>query len=151
MKFIFDALIQIRTNCWRAIEHLSIEQLHKIPQGCNNNIAWNLGHMVTSQQLLTYAKCNLPLLIPDEYLPLFRKDTSPKDWAKPADIEEMRRIFAHSNDMFYRDYVSNKFQNYQAYTTSSGLTLKHIDDALIYNYGHETLHYGVILMLRKLV
>jgi uncharacterized damage-inducible protein DinB len=32
------------------ISHLSVEQLNKVPTGFNNNIIWNLGHMIAAQQ-----------------------------------------------------------------------------------------------------
>ncbi|MCB0460976.1 MAG: DinB family protein, partial [Flavobacteriaceae bacterium] len=36
------------------IEGLSIMQLNKIPQGFKNNIAWNVAHLLVTQQLLCY-------------------------------------------------------------------------------------------------
>jgi hypothetical protein len=151
MDFIFDALIQIRGNAWKAVEGYTEEQLNKIPEGFGNNIAWNLGHMVASQQSLCYRLANVPMLTPDSFLSLYKKGTSPKNWTAPADMKEIKAMFEKTNELFYEDYKKGVFANYTEYKTSSGIVLKNINDALIYNYGHENLHYGVILSLRKLV
>lgn len=149
--FIFEVNSLIRENCLKAIENLSEEQLNKIPQGLNNNIAWNLGHMVASQQILCYRLGNAPLYVPDAYLSLYKKDTSPKNWTAPADIKEIKEYFKITSAAFEADYNKKIFSNFSEYKTSAGALLKNIDDALVYNYGHENLHYGVILNLRKLV
>ncbi len=151
MKFLFEALDQFRANSWKAIEGYSEEQLNKIPEGHGNNLAWNLGHMVASQQGLCYRLGGVPLLVPDSFIQLYKKDSSPKTWTKPADMKEIKHYFEVTSAVFQKDYKDNKFKNYTEYKTSSGATLKTIEDGLIYNYGHENLHYGVILSLRKLV
>ena len=151
MKFIFDALDQFRANSWKAVEGLSEEQLNKIPDGYGNNLAWNLGHMVASQQGLCYRLSATPLLVPDSFIAQYKKDSSPKGWTKPADLKEIKQYFEVTSAAFQKDYESGKLNNYTEYKTSSGATLKTIEDALIYNYGHENLHYGVILSLKKLV
>ena len=38
----------------RGIENLSDEQLLKIAEGSKNNILWNLGHIIVTQQVLHY-------------------------------------------------------------------------------------------------
>jgi hypothetical protein len=151
MKFVFDTLNIIRANTWKAVEGYSEEQLNLIPQGMNNNIAWNLGHMITSQQLLCYKNGGAEILIPESFLPLFRKDTSPKDWTKPADLKEIKHYFELTSEAFSKDYDKKIFNGYKEYKTSAGATLSKTEDAIIYNYGHENLHYGTILALRKLV
>jgi len=151
MKFTFEALDQFRANSWKAIEGLSEEQLNLIPTGQNNNIAWNLGHMVASQQGLCYRMSGAPLLVPAEFIALYKKDSSPKDWTKAADLKEIKHYFEITSATFLKDYENKILNNYIEYKTSSGVTLRTIEDALIYNYGHENLHYGVILNLRKSV
>ncbi len=151
MEFIFETLKQIRANTWKAIDGYSEEQLNKIPEGFGNNIAWNLGHMVATQQILCYKLSGANVLLPDSFISLYKKDSSPKDWTKPADLKEIKNYFEVTNEAFLADYVKNILNNYKPYTTSAGVTLNTIEDALIYNYGHENLHYGVILNLKKLV
>jgi hypothetical protein len=151
MKFIFETLNKIRANSWKALDGYSEEQLNKIPEGFGNNIVWNLGHMVASQQILCYKLGGAPILVDDTFVSLYRKDTSPKNWTKPADLKEIKHYFEMTSEAFSKDYEKKIFTNYQPYTTSAGVTLNTIEDALIYNYGHENLHYGVILNLRKLV
>ena len=151
MEFIFETLKQIRSNALKSIEGYSIEQLNKIPEGFGNNISWNLGHMVATQQILCYKLSGASLLLPEDFISLYKKDSSPKTWSKPASIEEIKKYFTLTNEAFALDYSKKIFANYKPYTTSAGVTLNTIEDALIYNYGHENLHYGVILTLKKLV
>ncbi len=151
MKFIFNTLQTIRTNTWKAIDGYSEEQLGIIPEGFGNNIAWNLGHMVATQQILCYKNGGAQMLLPESFIALYKKDSSPKNWTKPADLKEIKHYFDLTSEAFPKDYEKNAFSAYASYTTSAGVTLAGIEDALIYNYGHENLHYGVILALRKLV
>jgi len=151
MNFIFDALIQIRANSIKAIENLSEQQLNKIPEGFGNNIIWNLGHMVASQQILCYKLGGAQMLVSDDFIASFKKDSSPKNWTKSVSLQEVKTFFDLTNNTFQKDYKSGLFKNYSEYKTSSGLVLRSIEDALVYSYGHENLHYGVILNLKKLV
>lgn len=151
MNFIFNALIQIRNNSLKAVEGYSTEQLNTIPKGFGNNIIWNLGHMVASQQILCYKLGGAPMLLPDDFIAKYKKDSSPKDWTKLVEISEVKNYFELTNNAFAKDYEGKIFSNYNEYKTSSGIVLKSAEDALIYNYGHENLHYGVILALKKLV
>ena len=151
MRFIFEALLTLRKNTLNSIAHLSDEQLHIIPAGLNNHIAWNLGHMVASQQGLCYRLGNVPLLVPQDFIEKYKKGSHPKEWTSPANIDQIREYFALTSSRFEEDYAKGLFANFTEYPTSSGMVLKNIDDSVVYNYGHENLHYGVILNLRKLV
>ena len=50
----FEALKKSRELVLKKIDGLSLEQLHKIPDGFKNSIAWNVAHLVVTQQLLHY-------------------------------------------------------------------------------------------------
>lgn len=151
MNFIFETLNKIRSNAWDSVKGYSEEEMGLIPEGFNNNIAWNLGHMVASQQLLCYRNGGAEPLLPDSFLALYRKGTSPRDWIKAADLKEIKHYFEITSEAFGKDYERKIFTGLSPYTTSAGVTLTSIDEAVLYNYGHENLHYGVILSLRKLV
>ncbi|HIB53772.1 MAG TPA: DinB family protein [Nitrospirales bacterium] len=62
----------------RELEGLTDEQMVYIPEGREDNILWNVGHLLCSISRLTYVFSGHPLPIPEGYLALFGKDTSGK-------------------------------------------------------------------------
>lgn len=130
---------------------LSPEQLFEIPEGRSNNIAWNLGHILTVQQRLVYGLSSLPMYIPDHYPAFFGKDTSPDDWSEPVDVPEILRLLSETADHFVRDVEADRFQTYSAFTTSTRVEIKDAADAAAFNHFHEGVHVGIILSIRRQV
>ena len=62
MKYHFETLNITRNNIINAIEGLSLEELNTVPKGFNNNVIWNVGHVVATQQLLCYKFSGLKCL-----------------------------------------------------------------------------------------
>ncbi|RZL12338.1 MAG: DinB family protein, partial [Pedobacter sp.] len=54
MENILRIIKACRTKWLSTIEELSTEQMNFIPVGFKNNLAWQLGHVVVSQQILCY-------------------------------------------------------------------------------------------------
>ena len=50
-----------------------------------------------------------------------------------------------------KDFDADLFSDYTPYTTSFGLDLKNIQDAIIFNNMHETLHYGYIMAQKRAI
>jgi len=50
MKKEIERLKKTRIFLLDLIKDLTTEQLNEIPKGFNNNIIWNLGHLIASQQ-----------------------------------------------------------------------------------------------------
>ena len=150
MSFLFEANQTLRAKITAIVKNLSIEQLHTIPKGLNNNIVWNIGHIVASQQILCYKLGNANLLVPDSFIEKYRKGTSPKNWTHFEDYNQLEEYMELTNTI-KEHYQKNLFVQYTEYETSMGFKLITIEDALIYNYGHENLHYGTILNLIKLL
>jgi len=44
-EFLFDQLKIIRNNTINAVKELSQNQAVEVPEGFNNSILWNLGHI----------------------------------------------------------------------------------------------------------
>ena len=57
----------------KLIESYSIEQLNKIPEGFSNNLIWNLGHIIVSQQGLVYRLSGLPVNVSEEITNKYKK------------------------------------------------------------------------------
>lgn len=147
----FDTLKKSRILILKIIEGLSIEQLNKIPEGFKNNIAWNIAHLVVTQQLLCYKLAGLKCLISDEMITNFQKGTKPTYTISEAEFKEIKTLFLALPEKLTADYEKGIFTEYNEYTTSVAVTLKNVSDALTFNLLHEGIHLGIILQLKKFV
>ncbi|MDG1805195.1 DinB family protein [Flavicella sp.] len=151
MEHIFDSLSKGRVLMLKLIDGLSMEQLNKTPEGSNNNIVWNIAHLVVTQQLLCYKLSGLPCLVSDEMIELYRKGTAPTKVVTKEEFDEIKSLFISLPLKFEEDYKKRIFQEYSAYTTSVNVTLEDIKSAATFNLFHEGIHLGAVLGLRKLV
>ncbi|MEM1176794.1 MAG: DinB family protein [Acidobacteriota bacterium] len=128
------------------------EELVRIPTGFNNNVLWHLGHLAVTQQLLCYQMAGVPMVIDDAWVGLFRKGTSPRDWAADASIPDYDEIVAQLHGLATRlreDYDAGLFTGYKPYGTSAGVQLDSIEDAIVFNSFHEGIHVGYLMALRR--
>ena len=151
MKIEFEILLKSRKLILEFIDGLSMEQLNKIPEGFNNNIAWNIAHLVVTQQLLCYNFSGLEMAVSDEMVTTFRKGTAPQKVVSKEDFEVYKKLFIELPLQLEEDYRMNIFKNYQEYTTSLDVKIIDIDFAIAFNSYHEGIHLGVILGIAKLI
>jgi len=151
MNTEFDVLKKSREMVLKRVEGLTLEQLHKIPDGFNNNIAWNVAHLVVTQQLLHYKLSGLDCLIPDELIDKYKKGTSPSEEFTQEEFDEVKELLVGLPNTLEEDYNEGIFKSYKEYQTSTGFVLIDIDVAIAFNNLHEGLHLGVIMALLKLV
>jgi len=151
MKTQFDILRKVRELVVKNLNGLSLEQLHTIPVGFKNNIAWNVAHLVVTQQLLHYKLSGNDCLVLDELIEANRKGTSPSEQFTQEEFDEILDLLKGLPDTLEEDYNEGIFTEYNEYPTSTGFVLDSIDTAIAFNNMHESLHLGVIMSLRKLV
>lgn len=132
-------------------ENYTLEQLNKIPEGFNNNLFWNIAHVVITQQLLVYKLSGLPMVISDELVEKYRKGTKPEQDATQEEVDYIRSLVFSTVDQLEEDYNNGVFVNYQEYPTSTGFILKSAKGAINFNNFHEGLHLGVLMSIRKFV
>jgi hypothetical protein len=133
------------------LKELSDEQLNTIPKGFSNNIIWNLGHMMVSQQLLCYKLSGLDCGISDTLIDRYKTGSRPNDITTHNEVESIKTNFLTLAENLKHDYSDKKFKVYATYTTRIKTTLNSIDDAIVFNTYHEGIHLGIILQLLKLV
>ena len=149
MDWTFDVLLKNRTILKSFIESFSLEELNKIPQGFNNNIIWNIAHLIASQQVLIYKLSGLPTLISDDMIEMFRKGSKPQRDLTQKEVDEIKGLLFSTVEKTKEDYKIGVFKSYQSYTTSTNSTLTNVEDALSFNNFHEGIHLGYILALKK--
>jgi len=151
MKHQFVNLKKGRMLMLKVIDGLTIEQVNTVPKGFNNNIAWNVAHLVVTQQLLCYKLSGLPCAVSDEMIAAYKKGTSPSKEISSEEFEEVKKLFVSLPVRFEEDYDAGLFKAYNEYTTSVGVTLSDIETACSFNLFHEGIHLGVLLALKRLV
>ncbi len=149
MKTQFDVLRKSRDLILKEIEDLTLEQLHIIPTGFKNNIAWNFAHLVVTQQLLNYKLSGLNCLCPDELIEAYKKGTVPTKTFTEEEFEEVKELFLGLPDTLEEDYEAGIFEEYNEYPTSTGFVLTSIESAISFNNFHEGIHYGIIRSIKK--
>ncbi len=140
-----------RENTLALIENLSDEQLNFIPEKFNNNLIWNLGHLVVTQQLLCYRLAGLECAVNDEMIQSYRKGTKPETNASKEEIALIKQLSLSLIDSTQKDLEAGVFKNYTPYMTSFRVELTSTEDAIIFNNIHETMHYGYMRALCKLM
>ncbi len=133
------------------LDTIPIEKLNKIPEGFNNNIIWNIAHIVVVQQMLTYKLSGLPMLVSDEMVAKYMRGTKPSQDVSQSEIDEIKFLLFETINKTEVDFNAGIFQNFQEFTSLSGFTMRNIDDALCFNYYHEAVHTGMIMSLKKFV
>lgn len=142
----------IREKFLHSISTLSTEQLNAIPAGMNNNIAWHLGHLVVSTEILCYVRSGVQA---DRMIPLadkYRNGTKPEAWIEAEEIRQLKERLLGSIDAVERDYNNGVFAEVQPYATHTfGVQLQNIEEVLECCALHDTLHWGNVSMMKKLV
>ncbi|MBJ6368258.1 DinB family protein [Snuella sedimenti] len=152
MDFTFEVLNNTRRFFKNFIENTSLEDLNKIPKGFNNNVIWNIGHIVVTGQLLAYKLSGLPLMIDDVLVANYMKGTRPERAVSQAEVDEIKDLLFATVKQTEADYKDKKFVNFQEYTVSTtGNTLTDIDNALEFILFHEGMHLGYVMALLRAI
>ncbi len=146
-----EVLTTLRQRVQELSGKISEDKFFQIPTGFNNSIAWNVGHIFVTQQLLCYKLSGLPMQVTDELADMLKKGSSPADWTRPLSREELTEPLVSLAAQFQEDYHSGRFKEFTPYTTSAGIELKSLKMAFSFNLFHEGLHLGYIMaQLRSL-
>ena len=149
MKAAFDLLHATRKLLVKSTSALNITQLNMIPEGFNNSIAWNIAHILVTQQLLHYKFSGKDLLLDDAFVERFRKGTKASSGLTKEEWETCLKLLPSLAKELERDYFENKFLTYTSYPTSYGYKIDTIEDAIQFNNLHEALHLGYIMSMKR--
>lgn len=152
MKITFKALLAVRKKVVAEIKELNLDQLNKIPKGFNNNILWNIGHILVVQQLLAYRLSGLPILLDESFLELFGKGSKPKEKYDEDMFDKLTRLLTCTAEDLEQDYKSGIFISFKPYTVQTfNVELQNIEEAIQFITIHDATHFGYLLALKKAV
>ncbi len=145
----FDHHLAARRNMLLATAPLSLDQLNLIPTGFNNSVAWNMGHVLATQQVLLYGLSGLPTRVEGHWVERFRKGTRPDQPVSPQELDQLIDLLDQSVAWAKEDFERGVFTEFRPYTTSFGVQLTNIDEAVAYNNLHEGLHLGYVMAMKR--
>ena len=150
IRHILHTFDQNRKNILALLEEHTLEQVNTIPPGFNNNIIWNAGHLLLSQQFLLYHFSDLPMLdFVQEYTPKYGSGTIPDGGAAQSELDLIMDTLDSSTKKVIDDYNSGLFKTYNAYTSEYfGITVQNIEEAIYFNTYHEGFHFGFMSALK---
>lgn len=152
MKHLFTITQQNRKILHRYLKNTEPTYLFKIPKGFNNNIWWNIAHVVITEQKLVYGLSGLPLQVDQIMVEKYQKGTFP-DNAEPSpeEQEQIGELLFSLPQKTEDDYGSGIFTRFKSYMTTPKVPLNSVEDAIAFNVFHEGLHLGSIQALAKAV
>ena len=145
-----NILLQTRKNIAAIVDEMTLEQLNTTPAGLNNNILWNLGHVLVTQQALNYRLSDLPMYLDSALIDQFKKGSEATTYSQEI-LDTINAKLLTLVETTKKDYESGMFKTFQEYPTSYGITLTNIEGALEFNNAHEALHLGYIMAIRRMI
>ena len=150
-KFLFDQLKVIRSNTLNSVKQLSESQADSVPEGFNNNIRWNLGHVYLVQERFAFGFAQEPMLMPQGFTDLFGRDTRPSEWkVQPPTLPDLIQLLEDQTSRI-EEKLSNRLDEavVKPFAMPSGLTLRTIGEFLTFSMYHEGMHVQTIKMLKR--
>lgn len=120
-----------------------------VPPGFPNNVLWNVAHVVVTLEMLTYGRAGLELRVPPALVAQARNGTSPADWTAPPDRDAVMALLVESPDRIAADLDAGWFTAYEPLTTSTGVAIGSLAEALGFDLFHEGMHTGAIQALGR--
>jgi hypothetical protein len=145
--FLFDQLQFARQGTLRMIKDITESQADIIPEGFNNNIRWNLGHIYLVHALLAQDRA------PSGYGSLFKMGSKPAEWTvQPPALPELLELLEAQPNQIQEQHLHRLNESITTpVTISSKLTLSTIEECLTFALYHEGGHQQAIKTLKKLI
>ncbi len=128
-----------------SLSSLSIDDLNKIPEGFNNNIAWNLGHIVAVEQLLIYGLTKQTMVVDPFIVTNFRNKTKPEQPYTQDEIDSIFKYAQTTTDILEKNYNEGLFKEMTPFESKMmNKSFNTVEEIIVFNLYHEGLHAGVI-------
>lgn len=152
MKATFTQIKESRLAFLRLVEGLSTAQLNQVPPGFNNNLIWNLGHILVATVGLCYKRNQVQ---PDKPIPLgpkYAKGTKPEGFTDAAEIDSIKTQLLTTIEELEKDYYAGVFANGKPFATATyQYTMHTIEEVIACTLAHDNFHYGYAVALKRFI
>lgn len=123
MESLFKVWETSRQIYLKFLETYSLAQLNKISDGFSNNIIWNAGHVIVSQQKLIYTLSRLPVSISEAMIEKYQNGSRPDGKATQEDLDEIKKLLFSTVVQTKTDFANGLFKNFTEYQIKTELHL----------------------------
>ncbi len=150
MNFVLETTLQNRKLLYYYLKTLTLEKLNHVPEGHNNNIIWNIGHIVSTQQGILQGLSGRPMVVTPDFISLYKKGTKPERAITQEEVDELKKLVFTSIEQTTKDYEADLLKDYKGlYISTTDSNILNIEDAISFNLFHEGVHVGIIMTLLK--
>jgi hypothetical protein len=140
--FSLAVIDSIRRKAIQIINESSIEDLNKIPDGFNNNIVWNFGHLVVSGYSLVFRVTGVDPELPISYLDKYKKGTRPEPHVTREEIDDLIGLSGQFIPTVQQALQAGRFEKITEYTTGTfGVPNTNIEEMLSTVALHDSVHW----------
>ncbi|NHM32998.1 DinB family protein [Neobacillus terrae] len=144
----WQLLKDVRGITMEILNSIPEELTDVVPEGFNNSVRWNAGHILLDQYLWFYHKINdeMPL---NEFSAFFGYGTSPKDWKDLDSIPSMETIkqLMEEQPSLLINTFENRFEEKLLSPSEHGITT--IGDVIARTLYHEGMHTGTLIAMKR--
>lgn len=145
LQSTFKSIISTRKSVAFILGRTPLELLNTIPNGQNNNIVWNAGHIIAVQQLLVNRKSGYQYTEDKLITQNFRPGTAPEGVYDQAIVDHLKeRLLSNAIDM-EKTFLDGLYGAYDPFTTRTKIELTSVEDAINFELMHSGLHLGYIM------
>jgi uncharacterized damage-inducible protein DinB len=150
-NYIFKQLRFVRNNTMKQVEGLSDEMSHLIPEGFNNNIKWNLGHILVVQEKFPLQLIGEEMKIPKTFAEIFGPGTKPVNWGERVpSIDEIIQLLTSQISRIEQTVGSRLEESFEKpFVTSAGLELVTVEQSLSFCLYHEGMHFNAMKSIKR--
>lgn len=150
-NYLFKQLRFVRDNTIKQVNEMSEEETRTVPRGFNNNILWNLGHILLVHEKFSFALTNEKMELPKHFAEVFAPGTKPENWGTQVpSLDEILLLLSKQIERIEQTLEHRLEEELEKpFVTSAGLELSAIKECLSFCSYHEGMHFSTIKAIKQ--
>ncbi|KGP71582.1 DinB family protein [Pontibacillus yanchengensis] len=122
--------------------------IDRIPNGHNNNIRWNTGHILVGWDQAIFPELNEERQLPLTFHKMFPNGSNPEIWTEqPPSMDDLIKIMEIQPNLLEKACKGHLDKPLK----ESFLGMTTLGDVIVFHMNHENLHMGLIKSMKQIL